>query len=160
MGILRISLATLTSGCSLWGCSQKLEKMPSVPFCVYSLPEKGIEWSELEYPHDDEIIVINDYAKLGAFLGNADACSLPNIDFARHTLLLARGVTPYDSHAAIRNLQYLPDRNYVMNIDLAPNLATVITNWHVAIIIPKLEDDAKVLLHVHKTGLQSASEKL
>ena len=55
---------------------------------------------------------------------------------------------PYGTRATIKNLQYLPNCSYIMNVELAPNLAAVTTNWQIAIITSKLEDDTKIQLHV------------
>lgn len=72
---------------------------------------------------------------------------IPSIDFAHHSLLLARGVELYDTRVTIKSLQALPNRSYVMTVKMTPNAAAVVTNWQVA-IITKLEDGAIVRLHV------------
>ena len=96
-------IAAFISVFLLLGCSQELEKIPAISFVPYSVTEKGNEWSKLEYPHDDKIIVINDYAELEKYIAGSDTSSLPSIDFSQETLLLAQGITPYANRATIRN---------------------------------------------------------
>ncbi|MEG1886340.1 MAG: hypothetical protein RR182_08705, partial [Alistipes sp.] len=82
------------------------------------------------------------------FIICTEKSSIPIIDFSKHTLLLARGIEPYNIYAAIKSLQQLSAQDYVMSVELDPNLAAVVTNWQVAIITRKLAEGDKVLLQV------------
>lgn len=147
MGIL-LRIASFVSMLLLLECSQQYDNMVSVPFDVFSLSETGCVWIELIDPLDNEVAVVNSNAELKNYMICIENKDAPSIDFSRHSLLLVRGVTPYGTRATIKNLQYLPNCSYIMNVELAPNLAAVTTNWQIAIITSKLEDDTKIQLHV------------
>lgn len=136
----------------LSGCSQEYDNLSNhIPFEIFSLSGTGCEWVELSYPHDNEVIVVDSSEELANYITYPDKSSIPAIDFSQYTLILARGVTPYNDCAAIQDLQQLPMRGYVMNVDLGSSLAAVITNWQVAIITNKLAEDECVQLHVEKS---------
>ena len=147
MGIL-LRMASFVSMLLLLECSQQYDNMVSVPFDVFSLSETECMWIELTDPLDDEVIVINSDTELMNYITCFENKDTSAIDFSQCSLLLARGVTPYGTRATIKNLQYLPNCSYIMNVSLVSNLAAVTTNWQVAIITSKLEDDTKIQLHV------------
>lgn len=131
------------------GCSQKIDTVKNhVPFSIFSLSETNYEWEELIYPHNSEVVVINSYKELENYIKTTDKNNITTIpiDFSRQSLILARGVEPYDSHTEILDLQYIPDKGYVMIMNMSTNLATVITNWNVAILTSKIHDGEKVCL--------------
>lgn len=134
---------------ALFGCSKQYDDLSNrIPFETFSLSGTGCEWVVLGYPHDSEVIVINSLKELENYITCSGEGNIPTIDFSQHTLLLARGVTPYNNRATIKQLQQSPNRAYVMNIGLDPNLGAVITNWRVAIVTKKLVEGEKVQLHI------------
>lgn len=136
----------------LFGCSQQEDTEANrISFEVFSLSETGCEWAEQRYSHEDEVIVINSLSELADYVTCAEEGRVPGIDFSQHTLLLARGVRPYDNYAVMESLQQFPGQGYVMNVELKSNLAAVITPWRVAIIVKKIEGSEEVRLHIMQT---------
>lgn len=155
LNIVALSASVLT----VFGCTQKYDNVTSfkngdapadITFSEYSISETGCQWTNLSYPQNSEVVVINSYRELENYIICTEKSNIPVIDFSKHTLLLARGIEPYNIRAAMKNLQQLSIQNYVMSIELDPNLAAVITNWQVAIITRKLAERDKVLLQVVK----------
>lgn len=152
MGILNNTFAAILSVFTLLGCTQKLDTMSrQVPYDLFSLQGTGYEWKELPFPHDNEVVIIDSFEVLEQYISATQKSnrSLP-VDFSKHTLLLARGVEPYNNRAAISDLQLLLRGDIVMRIELTPGVASVVTNWQIALITPKLENGGNVLLHVGK----------
>lgn len=152
MRIPHNTLVAILSVFTFLGCTQKLDT-PSreVTYDLFSLSGTGYAWKEVTYPHDNEVVIINSFEELENYITatRKNHQSLP-IDFSQHSLILARGVEPYSIRATIADLQQLQSSGYVMRIELTSGVAAVITNWQVAIITPKLEDDKEVILHVGK----------
>lgn len=148
MGNLHYTFMSIMSVFVLFGCSQKFDNMSvQVPFDHFSLSGTGYEWKEVTYPHDYEVAIINSLEELENYIICTEKRNIPiPIDFSQHTLLLARGVELYNNRATTTDLQQFPNRILVMKVDLISSLATVITNWQVAIIIEKLEAGDKVQL--------------
>lgn len=133
----------------LLGCSQKFDDtVDSIPFELFSLSGTGCHWNDLNYPHDNEVVIINSREKLANFITCEEDRFIPSVDFSHYTLLLARGVTPYGNRAIIHSLQQSPIRGYVTNVELKLNLAAVISNWQVAIITNKIEEREDIRLHI------------
>jgi len=149
MTILPNRFATIIIVWAIFGCSRKYgDMLTHISFDEFSLSNTECKWIELAYPHDSEVAIINSNKELAEYITESEKSSTLSIDFSQYTLLLARGVTIYDNRATIKNLQRLPNRNYVMDVDLVPGLAAVITNWQVAIVTSKLDADAQVQLHI------------
>ncbi|MEG2492357.1 MAG: hypothetical protein RSA67_07405 [Alistipes sp.] len=151
--IALLALMFVASGCSYKCDNMTIPKTNSdvptdIPFSEYSFSEPNCKWTDLSYPHKSEVVVINSYQELENFIICTEKSSIPIIDFSKHTLLLARGIEPYNIYAAIKSLQQLSAQDYVMSVELDPNLAAVVTNWQVAIITRKLAEGDKVLLQV------------
>lgn len=108
----------------------------------------GCYWNELNYPHDNEVVIINSREKLADYITCEEDRFIPSVDFPQYMLLLARGVTPYGNRATIHSLQQSPIRGYVMNVELELYLAAEISNWQVAIITNKIEDSEDIRLHI------------
>lgn len=152
MRIPHNTLVAILTVFTFLGCTQKLDT-PSreVTYDLFSLSGTGYAWKEVTYPHDNEVVIINSFEELENYITatRKNHQSLP-IDFSKHSLLLARGVEPYNIRATIEDLQQFQSRDYVLHIKLTSNVATVITNWQVALITPKLEYGDKVILYVGK----------
>jgi hypothetical protein len=121
-----------------------------IPFTEYSLPET-CQWTNLTY--DNTVIVINSEEKLNQYVTSTDGV-YPKIDFSKHTLLLANGVEEYLVIPNYKNLQQLSIQSYVMKVDLLPYMASVITYWHVPIIVNKIADDSVIELNVTTTIIE------
>lgn len=142
-------VAVMLLGFVLFGCSQKFDDpVDPIPFELFSLSGTGCYWNELNYPHDNEVVIINSREKLADYITCGEDRFMPSVDFSQYVLLLARGVTPYGNRAIIHSLQQSPIRGYVMNVELELNLAAVISNWQVAIITNKIEDSEDIRLHI------------
>lgn len=142
-------VAVMLLGFVLFGCSQKFDDpVDPIPFELFSLSGTGCYWNELNYPHDNEVVIINSREKLADYITCGEDRFMPSVDFSQYVLLLARGVTPYGNRAIFNSLRQSPIRGYVMNVELEPNLAAVISNWQVAITIKRIEVGEDVRLHI------------
>jgi len=133
------------------GTDEKEDNKPTdIPFTEYSLSGSSCEWMNpgYPYPQNGELIIINSDEELTNCITCTGKDSHPAIDFSKYTLLLARGVEPYLTSPGHKSLQQLSSLRYVMNVNLRPNMAAVITSWQVAITISKLEEGSCVELNV------------
>lgn len=155
MRILRSTLAAILSVFIFLGCSQDFDTLPrEVYYDLFFLSSSGYAWKEVTYPHDNELLIINSFEELENYIAATQENHQPlSIDFSTHTLLLVRGVEPYDIRATIEDLRQLQSQDYLLRIRLtSSNIAPVITNWQVALVTPKLAHDDMVTLSVVKDG--------
>lgn len=147
LSLSRVAIMLLVS--VLFGCSHVYdERTNHVPFEIFSLSETGCHWNELNFPHDNEVVIINSREKLAKYITCGEDHFIPSVDFSQYTLLLARGVTPYGSRAIFNSLRQSPIRGYVMKVELESNLSAVISNWQVAIITYKIEEREDIRLYI------------
>jgi hypothetical protein len=121
----------------------------NVPFEEYSLEGTLCQWKNLNYHQSGDIIIINSDVELENYISCTEGTH-SEIDFSQYTLLLAYGV---EGHLIIPNyqsLQQLSEQSYVMNVNLKPYAASVITEWQVAIIVDKLSEESCVKLIITK----------
>jgi len=129
------------------GSGEEPEYPINIPFTEYELAET-CQWTNLAY--DDTVIIINSEEELQQYV----ACTgngYPEIDFVKHTLLLASGRTNSGiSEITVKDLQQLAANEYELNIELNSNylLVLVVEEWSVALIVDKLIEKSVVELQV------------
>jgi hypothetical protein len=105
----------------------------------FSHPPQWLPWHEL--------IIINNSEELEQYLICINDC--PEIDFSKHTLLLARGWT----HCQIieisrKHLLQLSKNDYKLEINILLSNATLGERWVVPLIVDKLNEESNVELKV------------
>ena len=113
-----------------------------------------IDFSDLhpDYPYTHyELIIINSYEKMESYYLCEGGSSMPNIDFSKHTLLLARGLTFGNNYCSFptRFVQF-PTNNYVFHITVCTGNYTSIDPWAISIITSKLGEHSAVELNVEE----------
>lgn len=129
---------------------------PNENFTKFSLENTSCEWKGCVWedrffgnPFDSAIVVIiNSVEKLKLYITCAGDEDFPEIDFSKYSLLLVSGVQPYMVHPSVTAFQQISTQNYLLEINLQPTLAPVITHWHLPIIVSKMSDDSVVELVV------------
>lgn len=125
-------------------CEEKDPERGDVSFTQYSLVGTSCHWANLAY--GNEVIVINSKDDLERYM-DCEEGDYSEVDFSKQTLLLASGeVTNGIEKLSTKLLKQ--DDEYVMEIEVALNDATVMTKWETAILVYKLNEKAHVELNV------------
>lgn len=126
----------------------KIEYPIEIPFTDYVLGETSCQWNF----NDDtsKIVIINSEAELEEYVRCTGNATYPQVDFSKHTLLLAHGQEPYLVKPDFKNVRQFSEQHYEMTVNLRPATAAVVTPWQVPILVDKLTDDAIVKLIVTK----------
>ena len=139
--ILLFTALSLMSVVSFSSCKEetKVEYPIEISFTEYSFAEISCQWTNLNY--DDTIIIINSNEKLASYINCLEG-NYPEVDFSKHTLLLAHGMAPSSIvNVNCRKLQQYSEQNYKIEIGIVIGDATVISNWQLPIIVDKVGDD-------------------
>ena len=134
-----------------------------IPFHEYSIDEPNCLW-KLFMPgpqHIETVVVINSGEDLEQYLcafpgyweGDDFICNPclnhPGIDFSKQTLILAHGIeTSRVLDGYCTGLQKITKQDYIMKVHLFLSVSIGYYNWHVPIIINKLNEDSSIDLIV------------
>jgi uncharacterized repeat protein (TIGR02543 family) len=116
-----------------------------IPFTEYSLAGTSCQWTNLNY--DDKLIVIKSKKELESYISCSDG-NYPEIDFSKHTLLLANGQPHKGIHAISKQLLQLSKNEYGLDIEILLNDADWGEPWVVALIVNKLNEESNVELNL------------
>ena len=99
--------------------------------------------------YDDEAIVINSYEGLEKYI-LCKRDGYPEIDFSKHTLLLARGTAKsvISSKEMISIFLENSTNDYTLNLTIYLNPLLTLQPWHFSVLVPKLPDEATITLSV------------
>lgn len=118
----------------------------AIPFMEFSLLEINCRWVHTEL---NSVIIINCNEMLKKHIECAND-NYPDIDFSKHTLLLASGSTNSGIHRVnVGRLQQLSTNTYRLNIQVVLNESTMIGMWTVALIVSKLSSESEIELNVN-----------
>ena len=110
-------------------------------FIEQQIDETSCRWKNYD---EEGLILINSYEQLDKYITCAD-CDYPVIDFSKNTLLLAKGVLPNRTTIGAKMLRQLDHKYYELGVESTPPyIYDVVTYWHVAIIINKINADSIV----------------
>ena len=116
-----------------------------IPFADYYMYHSYVDppcWDVL-YPLNGSLTVINSEKELEKYFICAD--DYPVIDFSKHTLLMASGLTGW----VIGDINVVFLKNnanlYTLKATISTGILTVGEYWSIAILVPKIEDDAIVI---------------
>jgi hypothetical protein len=127
-----------------------IEEAVEVPIVEYSLNETSCRWSDATYPDEilsgpnsRRLIVINSDKELKNYITCTGNSSYPAIDFTKHTMLLAFGMT---SGKVLIDAAYLRlySSGYVLHVDHRKTITASIEYWQIAIITGKLAKESNV----------------
>ena len=126
---------------------KKTESEPNypinIPFDEYSLEGTQCQWTNL--PYNDEVIVINNKEELEKYISCTEV-NYPEIDFSKHTLIIAHGLSTSSVLNTNASLQQISKQVYEMKVEVLVGYALVMTYWYVPIIVNKLRDGCIVEL--------------
>jgi len=125
----------------------------NIPFEKYSLFGTNCGWNLYPhlppFPYDPYTIIINSNEELEEYISCRPDGKYPEIDFSKHSLLLAIGsVNKSISKLYMNGLQQLTVNKYVLNIEI--NLAEhpIGDIWLFSFIVGKLNDDSSVEINI------------
>ncbi|MDR2929194.1 MAG: protease complex subunit PrcB family protein [Cytophagaceae bacterium] len=129
------------------GNGEELGYPIEIPFEEYSLEGTSCQWKELSKDscNYSRLEIIDNNEELEKYIDCTNGI-YPEIDFSKHTLLLANGVRCYqDCHIYI-GFQRISKYDYVMKIDFQSSAAAALKEWQVAIVVDKLDVERVVTL--------------
>lgn len=110
----------------------------------YSLAGSSCTWKNAE---KNKLYII----KSEDAFNNYIVCSendFPAIDFERSSLLLVHGSNLSGIHSIERQLEQLEKNKYNLKISIVSNASAVVQSWNVAILVPRLTDEAEFSMEV------------
>jgi hypothetical protein len=126
-------------------------------YWCFPSPEELFCWKNLNHDFNNYIIegklsIINGNEELENYLICPE--NYPVIDFSRHTLLLASGITTSDSK--ISDIVFLKNsaNQYTLKATISEGYLSVIDYWCIAILTPKIWDEAIVILDIKRQPLK------
>jgi hypothetical protein len=129
----------------------------NVPFSVYSpedIPlgeEFSVRWMNLDYDEESKILAINSDEELQNYIEG----EYSSIDFSNKTLIVAyeKFDIGHVLHPDKLSFAHIEGQDYVMTVNVPPFVGAVLSEWLVAIIVDKIDDDSKVALKVTNQNL-------
>jgi hypothetical protein len=94
----------------------------------------------------DSLYVIRSIEEFRTFVSCPET-DVPAIDFDRYSLLFVHGRTLSGIAGIAKNLQQTSATGYVLNVEITLNAATVVQPWNIAVLTPKLPQNAAVRLN-------------
>jgi hypothetical protein len=123
------------------------EEEPNVPEIV-PVTEYRIEClSSTGTTLHGNLLIINSKEDFEKYFYFSEISDCPEIDFSKHTLLLAYGTSTYGVHKIHSELLFTGDE-YVLKIEIIQNDATVAEHWRIALVTDKIAEVANVELDV------------
>ena len=139
------------------------EEIINVPITELSLSETSCRWIVLGWSdvvwsdewmpgtpwwmYTNSVVIINSNEGLKKYIECVDG-SHPDIDFSKQTLLLVRGVAPANVASTGANLYQTGKGRYTLNVNVQLGIAAIIEGWAIGVLIPKISDDANIILKV------------
>ena len=136
--IILLFLVCVFSFCSKTGGVEQ------IPFTEYSLEGTSCQWNVHTYSNDG-VLIINNSDELEKYITSTDG-NYPYIDFSKHTLLSARGTTSAGVSEINTFLQKNSTKRFDLKVVVFQNALTFPEGWHIAILTPKIGDNAIITL--------------
>jgi hypothetical protein len=146
--ILKFAIILLLAGNFTCAKEKENDDPIEIPITEYSLAETSCRWTNLDY--DGKVIIINSNAKLEKYITCMEG-SFPEIDFSKNTLLLARGGCGARNKIITTFFQYSTNK-YTLDVKIYSSiLLPAVTTWSVSILVPKIPNNAIVILDIKET---------
>jgi hypothetical protein len=123
----------------------------NIPFEKYSLFGTSCWWNiYCTFPTDPYIITINNHEELDEYIACYPDGTYPEVDFSKHTLVLAVGAVNYDVYKfTAKNLQQISENEYKFNIEITlRDIKFPGNKWHFAFIVEKLNEESSMELNM------------
>jgi hypothetical protein len=146
MKIIRILLnfaAILLVLTSAFSCGKEKNETTEIPFTEYSLINTNCWWTNFDY--FNKVLIINNKSELETHVTCAEG-TFPEIDFAKHTLLLAYGRSTQNVGSINIALFKHSITEYELKVTVFMGDFMVAEGWHISIIVPKILGVAKINL--------------
>ncbi|MDR1199976.1 MAG: hypothetical protein LBK94_13370 [Prevotellaceae bacterium] len=135
-------------------CGKEKENEPTeIPFTEYSLPIFDCGWINISY-YDSGVTVVNNITDMKKYATCMNGETLHEINFSDHTLLLVRGLSSVFTNSINTVLFKYSNTEYKLQITVIIDPCTVdeycsiMADWYISIIVPKIPDGAKINLKV------------
>ena len=125
-----------------------------IPFTEYLLAGTSCQWVNLNY--DDKLIVVNSNEELKNYI-NCSKGNYPEIDFSKHTLLLANGTTPNGIVEISKRLLQLSANKYRVDIEILLDETEITGRWVTALIVSKLSKESDIEINVRFKEFEGSS---
>ena len=118
-------------------------------FTEYLLDAISGQWTNLfpesgDSPYDNRVIIINSNDELKQYYAGDDGVYI-DIDFSKHTLLLASGITPnVISKKNVKGLRIISTSKYKLYVGIVLTDFCALDKWTFALITNKLSDQTKI----------------
>ena len=113
----------------------------------YSLESSGCTWNFANFT-EDSLYIIEDSLELLHFISCTGSNSPPEIDFSKYSLLFVHGNASRGIFSIDKNYERFAMLDYKLNIKILLNDTAVPKHWHTAMLVPKLPQNAAVVLNV------------
>ena len=121
-----------------------------IPFTEYSLAETSCQWVNINYGNysfDANVIAINSSEELEEYI-DCSSGSYPEIDFSKHTLLLASGRAPNGVHEISNCSLQSSNNEYQLEIRIHLEPREAIGRWIMALVVNKLSEESDIELKI------------
>ena len=121
-----------------------------IPFTEYSLAGTSCQWVNINYGNysfDANVIAINSSEELEEYI-DCSSGSYPEIDFSKHTLLLASGRAPNGVHEISNCSLQFSNNEYQLEIRIHLEPREVIGRWIMALVVNKLREESDIDLKI------------
>jgi WD40 repeat protein len=145
------ALAILTSKIpdgSILALEKEEDKSVPVEFTEYSLAGTACQWTNLSY--DGKVIIINSKEELKKYI-TCEEDDFPDVDFSKHTLLLANGPSTNGIGKIETVLLKNTSKKYILKVTVHMGITMVAQGWCISIITPKISDKSEIKLNVELT---------
>jgi hypothetical protein len=142
--------AVLLIAAGAFACTEKEQESENTPveFTEYSLAETGCQWTNLEY--EGILSIINSQVDFERYFDCA-AGVCPEIDFSKHTLLLASGQSMNGIGKIETVLLKNTSKKYILKVTVHMGITANVENWAVSIITPKISDKPEIKFDIEYT---------
>ena len=102
-------------------------------------------WKNLN--HDDRVIIVNSREEMKKYIAR-NIGDYPDIDFSKHSLLLASGTTMQGIGRSLFEFSKTSKNRYQLNGEIWLSDALAVTEWQKAFVTNKLSERSRVNLNV------------
>jgi hypothetical protein len=78
--------------------------------------------------------------------------NVPEIDFSNNSLIVINGISRYGIHHLAKQLTQISNKEYTLYVEITLNDAPVLENWTVCVLIPKVSQNAVLVLAKNQQG--------
>ncbi len=143
---LLLSAVLLTLAGMVMSCKDK-EKSIEISFTEYSLVQTPCSWTHLNF---DNTVIVNNDKDMVKYV-KCENGNYPEVDFSKHTLLLASGRSSSDIRQIDTKFFQNSKNKYTLKVTIYLGFATIAQGWNKAIIVPKISDEAIIILEKRET---------